>query len=44
MTARLEAAGTLTVRELLAEMAPPLRMRAQMSLMWLAKLGVIDWL
>jgi len=42
--ARLQAEGALTVRALLIPFPPARRLLVQMSLLWLAKLGVLDWL
>jgi D-inositol-3-phosphate glycosyltransferase len=42
--ARLEGGARLTVRELMVAFPPERRRPVQMSLAWLAKLGVLDWL
>ena len=42
--ARLEADGAVAVRDLLVDFPPERRRLVQMSLVWLAKLGVVDWL
>ncbi len=44
VVARLEDGAGLTVRDLLAGFPPERRRLVQMSLVWLAKLGVLDWL
>jgi D-inositol-3-phosphate glycosyltransferase len=42
--ARLEGGARVTVRDLLVAFPPERRRPVQMSLVWLAKLGVLDWL
>ncbi len=44
LTAALRAAGTLTVGELVGAFPPGRRPFLRMTLLWLAKAGVVDWL